>query len=136
MIYGKDSEKDRVNRLGNENNIIWFLGSVIFRKYYFELRTQKEIAKCMNYYHNDKCFLVLVIYMFVMFLFFFLQKEEINRSKRASWPKFCNIVFFVFQKECRSPEDLRTKYFMTQYFFWKYFMTTPINCSFLFKAFL
>ena len=33
----------------------------------------------MIYYDNDKCFLVLVIYIFVMFDFFFLQKAENNR---------------------------------------------------------
>ena len=36
----------------NKNNIIWFLGSLF--KYYFAQHTQKENAKCIIYYNNDK----------------------------------------------------------------------------------
>ena len=32
-----------------------------------------------------------------VFYIFFLQKAENNRLKKASWPKFCNIIFlFLF----------------------------------------
>ena len=34
------------------------------------LQTQKKNAKCIISYYNNKCILVLVIYMFVMFYFF------------------------------------------------------------------
>ena len=34
------------------------------------------------------------LYNFVMFyFFFFFQKAENNRFKKASWSKFCNIIF-------------------------------------------
>ena len=33
------------------------------------------------------------LYKFVMFYFFFFQKAENNRLKKASWSKFCNIIF-------------------------------------------
>ena len=53
----------------------------------------------MIYFINNKCFLVLVIYMFVMFYFFLIQKAENNRLKKASWPKlFCNIIFCFLPK--------------------------------------
>ena len=39
-------------------------------------------------------------YKFVMFYFllFFFQKAENNRLKKASWPKFCNIIFLLLFK--------------------------------------
>ena len=37
----------------------------------------------MIYYNNDKCFLVLVIYMFVMFSFFFLEEAENDRLQKS-----------------------------------------------------
>ena len=49
-----------------------------------------------NLFNNDKCFLVLVIYMFVMFCSFFLQKAQKNRLKKASSPTFSYAIFFVF----------------------------------------
>ena len=55
----------------NKNNIIWFLGSVLFC-----IANTEEKCKYIIYYKNHKCFLVLVIYMFVMFYFFFLQKAK------------------------------------------------------------
>ena len=60
----------------NENSI-WFLGTVFFKKTIFCIAKQKENAKCVIYYNNDKCFLVLVIYMFAMSYFIFLQNAEI-----------------------------------------------------------
>ena len=42
--------------------------------------------------------MVLIIYMFAIFYFFFLQKPENNRLKKASWPKFCNIIFLFLLK--------------------------------------
>ena len=38
------------------------------------------------------------LYKFVMFYFFFFftKKAENNRFKKASWPKFCNIIFLFF----------------------------------------
>ena len=48
---------------------------------------------------TDKCFLVFVICMFAMFFFYiFLRKAENNRLKKASWPKFCNIIFSILLK--------------------------------------
>ena len=38
----------------------------------------------MIYYNNDKLLFVLVIYVFVKFYFFFLQKPENNGLKKAS----------------------------------------------------
>ena len=43
--------------------------------------------------------MVLVIYTFVMFYVFFLQKSENNGLKKASWTKFCNILFLFLLKE-------------------------------------
>ena len=37
------------------------------------------------------------LYKFVMFYFFF-QKAENNRLKKASWSKFCNIIFIFLLK--------------------------------------
>ena len=48
---------------------------------------QKKNTKCIIYYNNGKCFLVLVIYMFVMFYFFVLQKAENNRLKKSQLDK-------------------------------------------------
>ena len=40
------------------------------------------------------------LYKFVMFFFFKLlfQKAESNRTTKASWPKFCNIIFLFLLK--------------------------------------
>ena len=38
------------------------------------------------------------LYKFVMFYFFFFQKAENNRLKKASWSKFCNIIFMFLLK--------------------------------------
>ena len=38
------------------------------------------------------------LYKFVMFYFFFFQKAENNRLKKASWSKFCNIIFIFLLK--------------------------------------
>ena len=74
------------------------------------MRTQKEIAKCMTYYHNDRCFLVLVICMFAMFLFFFLQKEEIK--KKPLGQNFV-ILFLLFLHKVGSvgPIDQQVNFF-------------------------
>ena len=71
LIYRKDSKENRSISQQNKNNFVWFLGSVLFKKYYFAKQTQKKNAKCIIYYNYDKCFLVLVIYVFVMCYFFF-----------------------------------------------------------------
>ena len=43
---------------------------------------------------------------FLMFYFFFLQKAENNSFKKASWPKFCNIIFsFLLKIGSVGPED-------------------------------
>ena len=47
----------------------------------------RKNAKCIVYYNNDKCFLVLVIYVFLMFHSFFLQKVENNKLKKSQFPK-------------------------------------------------
>ena len=43
------------------------------------------------------------LYKFIMFYFdlFFQKAENDIYYKKASWPKFCNIIFFVF-KWCQS----------------------------------
>ena len=51
-----------------------------------------------NLFNNDKCFLVLVIYMFVMFCSFFLQKAQKNRLKKASSPTFSYAIFLFLIK--------------------------------------
>ena len=38
------------------------------------------------------------LYKFVMFYTFFLKKAENNRLKKASWLKFCNIIFLFLLK--------------------------------------
>ena len=40
------------------------------------------------------------LFKFVLFffLFFFFQKAENNRLEKASWPKFCNIIFLFLIK--------------------------------------
>ena len=51
------------------------------------------------YYNNDKYFLVLVIYIsFLCFIPYFFKKALNNKLITASWPKFCNVSFFVFAK--------------------------------------
>ena len=51
------------------------------------------------FYNNDKCFLVLVICISLFCIFsFFFQKEESNRLKKASCPKFGNIIFLFLVK--------------------------------------
>ena len=53
-----------------------------------------ENGQCIVYYNNDKCFLVLVIYMVVMFNLFFIQKAENNKLKKTRLAKnFYNYVF-------------------------------------------
>ena len=51
------------------------------------------------FYNNGKCFLVLVIYISLFCITsFFLKKEESNRLKKASCPKFGNIIFLFLVK--------------------------------------
>ena len=39
------------------------------------------------------------LYKFAMFyFFFFFKKQKIIDLKKASWPKFCNIIFLVLLK--------------------------------------
>ena len=49
----------------------------------------------MIYYKNDKRFLVLVIYMFVMFYLFFPQKAEYNKLKAKPVDQNFAIFFLV-----------------------------------------
>ena len=95
-------KKNQSLSVGKTKIIVFDLGSVFFKKYYFPQQIQKKNAKCIIYYNNGKCFLVLVIYMFVMFYFFFLQKGENSKlKKKASWPLFCNIIFCFCLKQGR-----------------------------------
>ena len=49
------------------------------------------------------------LYKFVMFFFFFKKKAEINRLKKNSWPKFCNIIFlFLLKIGSIGPADQQT----------------------------
>ena len=53
----------------------------------------------MIYYNNDKCFLVLLIYASLLcFISFFYRKKKIIALKKASGPKFCNIIFLFLPK--------------------------------------
>ena len=47
------------------------------------------------------------LFKFVLFFFlFFFQKAENNRLEKASWPKFCNIIFlFLFKIGSVGPVD-------------------------------
>ena len=42
------------------------------------------------------------LYKFMLYFFLFLKKKAENRFKKsqfkASWPKFCNIIFLFFLK--------------------------------------
>ena len=38
------------------------------------------------------------LYNFVMFISFFFKKQKIIDFKKASWPKFCNIIFLFLLK--------------------------------------
>ena len=46
---------------------------------------------------NASWFWLLSLLCF-FFLFFFIQKAENNRLKKANWPKFCNIIFLFLLK--------------------------------------
>ena len=41
----------------------------------------------------------------VFFLFCFFQKAKNNKLKKASWPKFCNIVLFLLKIRSVGPAD-------------------------------
>ena len=56
----------------------------------------RKNARCIIYYNNDKCFLVLVIYVFVMLHSFFLQKVENNKLKKKPFCQNFVILFFGF----------------------------------------
>ena len=67
--------------------------------------------------NNDKCFLVLVIYMFVMFYFFFLQRAENYRLKKASWLTFFNIIFlFLLKVVSVGPVDQQINFVLPEVF--------------------
>ena len=61
--------------------------------------------------------MVLVICMFVKFCLFFLQKTEKKIDlKKASWPRFCNIIFlFVLKVGSVGPID-QSNFVLTQVF--------------------
>ena len=60
--------------------------SIFQKKNYFAKQTQKKNAKCIIFYNNDKCFLVLVINMFM----FWIKKKWNNkeRLKKSQLAKF------------------------------------------------
>ena len=100
-----------------------FQGQYFFKKYYFAQQIQKKNAKCIIYYNNDKCFLVLVICMSVMLYVFFLQKAENNRLKKASWPKLCNIFLFLLKAGSVGPVDQQINFALPQAFLFKFICT-------------
>ena len=55
--------------------------------------------------------MVLVIFISLLCFISFFQKAENDRLKKASWPKYCNIVFFLFLIKIGSvgPEDQQIK---------------------------
>ena len=58
---------------------------------------QKGGVPTMVYYNNNKCFLVLVIYISLLcFVCFFFQKAENNRFKKIQLAKILQYYFFVF----------------------------------------
>ena len=62
------------------------------------MQSKHKNAQCKIYYNNDKCFLVLVIYMIVMFYFFFIQKAEIKRFKKIHLAKIMKYYFLFLLK--------------------------------------
>ena len=110
LIYDQGSKKKKKKKrkrkrlVGrqNKNDIIWFSGSVFFLKnnILHSKHNTKKIPQFIIYYSNDKCFLVLVIYISLLCFisFFFFKKQKIIDFKKASWPKFCNINFLFLLK--------------------------------------
>ena len=72
--------------------------------------TQKKSSQFIVY-DNDKLLSCGYLYKFVMFyFFFFFQKAENNRLKKASWPKFCNIIsLFLLKIGLVGPVDQQIK---------------------------
>ena len=73
--------------------------------YFFKngILTQKKNLQFLIYYNKYKCFLDLVIYISLLcfissFVLFFFKKQKIIDLKKASRPKFCNIIFLFFLK--------------------------------------
>ena len=90
LVYGQKEQKNRV-------------GSSAKKQYYLILRVESKKKNPLNqfmiYYNNNKCFLVLVIYISLLcFISFFFKKQKIIDFKKASWPKFCNITFLFLLK--------------------------------------
>ena len=55
--------------------------------------------------------------MFVIFCFFFLQKAENNRLKKASRPLFCDIIFlFLLKVGSARPTDQQINYVLPEVF--------------------
>ena len=117
-------KKNQSLSVGKIKIIVFDLGSVFFKKYYFPQQIQKKNAKCIIYYNNGKCFLVLVIYMFVMFYFFFLQKAKQKQKKttkkqikKSQWPIFCNIIFlFLLKVGSIGPVDKQINFILLSVF--------------------
>ena len=64
---------------------------------FYQSKHQRNL-QFIIYYNNDKCLLVFVIYQIYLSSFVIFQKAENNRLKKASWPKFCNIIFLILLK--------------------------------------
>ena len=70
----------------------------------------------------DISFLCFISFLFYFILFFVFQKAENNRLKKASLPKFCNIIFsFLRRIESVGPVDQQTN------LVWPYFLLFEIK---------
>ena len=59
----------------NKNNITWFFGLVFLKKQCIAETEEKPAV--YNFYNNDKCFLVLVIYISLLcFISYFVSKSR------------------------------------------------------------
>ena len=83
---------------------------------------------------KDRCFLILVIYMFVMFYFFSLQKAKNNILKKATWPKFSNIIFcFCLRKGRSGLVDQQINFVLPELFTWDHIYVSIMHKSIFFN---
>ena len=100
LVYRQDSKKTPVDRSAQWKWYYLILRVGIFSKIIFCISNTKEKPVIDNYYNNNKCLsyfwsFIWVYYVSRLILF---QKGENSRLKKASWPKFCNIIFLFLLK--------------------------------------
>ena len=65
----------------------------------------------------DKCFLGLIIHLFVLSHFFFFNQQKIIDLRKASWPKFCFIIcFFLLKVGSVGPVDQQINFVLPEVF--------------------